>query len=57
VIREFRGATFHVVMRREPGLSRIRVVVDSQPLPANILAPVQAGKTYHVEVAIPASPE
>jgi cellobionic acid phosphorylase len=54
VTREFRGATFQVTMRRDAGLSQLRVIVDGQPLPANRLAPIQAGKTYRVEVAIPA---
>jgi cellobionic acid phosphorylase len=53
VIREFRGATFQVVMRRDASLSRIRVVVDDQPLPTNKFAPIEAGRVYHVEVGIP----
>ena len=56
VTRAFRGATFQVAMRREAGLSQVRVVVDGQPLPANRLAPVEPGKTYRVEVAIPDPP-
>lgn len=53
VTREFRGATFHVEMRREAGILNTRVVVDGQTLPANRFTDIQAGKTYRVEVRIP----
>jgi cellobionic acid phosphorylase len=55
VTREFRGATFEVEMRREPGISHSLVAVDGQKLPVNRLTGIQAGKTYNVEVRIPAS--
>ena len=54
VTRTFRGATFNIEMRREPGLSNTLVVVDGRKLPANRLTDIQAGKTYAVEVSIPA---
>jgi cellobionic acid phosphorylase len=54
VTREFRGATFKIEFRREAGISNTRVVVDGQTLPANRLTHIQAGKTYQVEVRIPA---
>jgi cellobionic acid phosphorylase len=54
VVREFRGATFHVAIRREPGISKTMVVVDGQKLPTNRITNIQTGKTYEVEVRIPA---
>ena len=54
VTREFRGTTFEVEMRRESGISNALVVVDGQPLPVNRLTDIQVGKTYKVEVRIPA---
>ena len=54
VIREFRGATFHIEMRREAGISNTRVIVDGQTLGTNRLDHVQTGSTYRVEVSIPA---
>ena len=53
--REFRGATFEVEMRREPGISHSLVAVDGKELSVNRLTDIQAGKTYNVEVRIPAS--
>jgi hypothetical protein len=41
-------------MRREAGLSDTLVGVDGRKLPANRLTDIQAGKTYAVEVSIPA---
>ena len=55
VSREFRGATFEVEMRREPGISHSLVAVDGKELSVNRLTDIQAGKTYNVEVRIPAS--
>ncbi len=52
VTREFRGATFHIEIRRESGVSRTLVVVNGQPLPANRLTSIQAGQSYTVEVSI-----
>jgi cellobionic acid phosphorylase len=54
VIREFRGATFLMEMRREAGISGIRVDVDGQPLPTNRFTNIQVGKTYRVKVSLPA---
>jgi cellobionic acid phosphorylase len=54
VIRAFRGATLIVEMRRRAGQSRTLVVVDGRELAANRLAALQAGKTYELEVSIPA---
>ncbi len=54
VTREFRGATFHVTMRRQAGIAETLVVVDGQTLPTNTVTNIQHGKTYEVEVKIPA---
>jgi cellobionic acid phosphorylase len=54
VTREFRGATFEVEMRREKGISETLVVVDGQELQVNRVTNIQVGKTYKVEVRIPA---
>ena len=54
VTREFRGAVFEVEMRRESGMSNAQVFVDGQKLPVNRLTDIQVGKTYKVEVRIPA---
>lgn len=56
VIREFRGATFHVEMRRESRVSKGRVAVDGEALSANRITNIQVGKTYRVEVTLPAGP-
>ena len=54
VTRHFRGATFQIEMRRAGDASKLAVVVDGQALPGNRVANVQRGKTYKVEVQIPA---
>lgn len=54
VTREFRGATFKVEMRREAGIANASVVVDGQTLPTNRVKHIEAGRTYKVEVRIPA---
>ena len=55
VTRTFRGATFEVEIRREAGTARTRVLVDGYLLPGNRFPGVQAGKTYRVEVTLPAT--
>jgi cellobionic acid phosphorylase len=54
VIREFRGATFEIEMRREKGIANTVVVVDGQMLPGNRITKIEAGRTYRVPVATPA---
>lgn len=54
VTREFRGATFLVRMRREPGISHAVLLVDGRTLTTNRITDIQTGKTYGVEVRIPA---
>ncbi len=54
VVREFRGATFHIEMRRDAGAPGIRVVVDGHALPDNRVTAINRGATYGVEVTVPA---
>ncbi len=54
VTREFRGATFHVEIRRQPGISATQVTADGHPLPANHLTNPQPNRTYDLHVSIPA---
>jgi cellobionic acid phosphorylase len=54
VIRVFRGATFHVEMRRERGVSNTLVIVDGRPVRGNCLTCLQRGENYQVEVKLPA---
>jgi cellobionic acid phosphorylase len=53
VVREFRGATFNIEMRREAGLGKVRVTLDGKVLADNRITHFQAGKTYQVNVTIP----
>ncbi len=53
VVRRFRGATFNVSMRREPGLEKLRVIKDGQALATNRLGGIQRGTTCELEVNIP----
>jgi len=50
VTREFRGAAFHVEIRRESGIPRTLTVVNGQALPTNRLTGIQTGQSYKVEV-------
>ena len=54
VTREFRGATLHVEIRRETGISRTMLIVDGRTLPANKLTDIRPGKTYKLQVKLPA---
>ena len=54
ITREFRGATFRIAMRREAGSAQITVTVDGQAVSSNRVTSIQAGRTYHVEVSVPA---
>jgi cellobionic acid phosphorylase len=53
VTREFRGATFIVRMRREPGISNTVALVDGRTLTTNRITNIQTAKTYDVDVRIP----
>ena len=52
--RSFRGATFNVQIRRNAGASGISVVVDGRKSPGNRLGDLEPGRTYQVDVEIPA---
>jgi len=54
VIRQFRGATFDIDMRREKGVSNLVVAVDGQALPDNRVTNIEPGQSYKVAVTIPA---
>jgi cellobionic acid phosphorylase len=54
VTRKFRGATFHVAICRETGISDSVIIVDGHTLTANKLTDIQAGKTYELQVRSPA---
>jgi cellobionic acid phosphorylase len=53
VLRTFRGATFDIAMRREPGVSNLVVSVEGRTLPDHRLTDIKPGADYHVTVAIP----
>jgi cellobionic acid phosphorylase len=53
--RQFRGATFNVEMRRDPAVVRTTVLLERQPLPGNRISDIQSGRSYDVEVIVPAA--
>jgi cellobionic acid phosphorylase len=55
VIRQFRGATFNIHLRREPGVAHLTVAVDGQTLPDHRITLIEPDKTYTVTVTIPSS--
>ncbi|MEM9529328.1 MAG: NdvB protein [Pseudomonadota bacterium] len=55
VTRRFRGAEYQVVYRREGPGPATRMFVDGQPLAGDVL-PVEAGRTYRVNVLLGAEP-
>ena len=54
--RTFRGATFHIQIIRQRGLSATVVQVDEQPLATNKLTAIQAGRTYSIHARVPVHP-
>jgi cellobionic acid phosphorylase len=52
--RKFRGASFNLDMRREPGATGLVVAVDGRILSNNRITNIESGKTYQVVVTIPA---
>ena len=52
VTREFRGATVHVHIRRNPGIPGTLAAVNGRALPNNRLTGIQPGQTYQVEVKV-----
>ena len=53
VRREFRGATFDISLRREPGVTRTVVSLEGRPLPDPCITQFEAGRHYQVEVLLP----
>lgn len=54
VTREFRGATFHVEMRRALGISAPQITVDGTPVRENRISNLRPGQIYNVKIALPA---
>jgi len=54
ITREFRGATLHVEIRRDAAVAETTVYADGELLPEGVLRNVQPGKTYRVQVKLPA---
>lgn len=52
VIREFRGATFNVIIKRSEDIFKTNVSVNGEALETNVITDITAG-TYEVEVLIP----
>jgi cellobionic acid phosphorylase len=54
VTREFRGATLHVEIRRDTAAAGTEVYTEGELLTDGVLRDVQPGKTYRVQVKLPA---
>ena len=52
-VRRFRGAVVEVSIERAPGLARMEVEVDGQPVADGRLARVEAGRHYRLRVQLP----
>jgi cellobionic acid phosphorylase len=52
ITREFRGAHFHIRMRRVPGPESMQIVVDGVPVAGSVIGDVEAGRSYQVEVRL-----
>jgi cellobionic acid phosphorylase len=50
--REFRGARFHLSVRRT-GVAQMRVTLDGQLLPDGLVRGIEAGRDYRLEVELP----
>ncbi len=53
VTREFRGATFHLDVRRSPDVSDVTVRLGDKTLPEPRITGFQAGETYQLTVLVP----
>jgi len=53
-VRQFRGTTFNVLMRRDRDAKKLMVFMDGQLLPSNRITSIQPGKTCQVKIRIPA---
>lgn len=54
VTRAFRGATFEVHYQRKQGIHQLQVEVQGETLAEPLITNVEAGKTYRVNVLLPA---
>ncbi|GJM80373.1 hypothetical protein HMSSN139_28690 [Paenibacillus sp. HMSSN-139] len=54
ITREFRGATLHVEIRRDASATQTEVYAEGELLADGVLRDVQPGKTYRVQVKLPA---
>jgi cellobionic acid phosphorylase len=50
--RKFRGATFNVEIRREPGFAGNSISVDGEPITGNCITGIEPGRTYTVSVTL-----
>ncbi|MEN3156884.1 NdvB protein [Alkalimonas sp. NCh-2] len=53
LVRQFRGATFHILMRRQHGINQMQLTVDGQLQPAPLITDIMAGQNYQVDVLLP----
>ncbi len=53
VVRTFRGAEFHIEMKKAPAISRIQVLQNGQMLKDNIITDFNAGSSYNIQVKLP----
>ncbi|CAM5182032.1 hypothetical protein [Alishewanella longhuensis] len=51
--RQFRGAEFVIVMRRQSGLSKAQLSVDGRLLAEPLITDIVAGRRYQVELLLP----
>jgi cellobionic acid phosphorylase len=56
LVRRFRGATFEIEMRRDPGVSHIQVALNGRPVPGNRITDIEPGTTHKITVKLPGSP-
>jgi cellobionic acid phosphorylase len=52
IAREFRGAHFHIRLRRVPGAGTTQIVLDGVPVAGSVIEGVEAGRSYRVEVLL-----
>ncbi|WP_240732755.1 GH36-type glycosyl hydrolase domain-containing protein [Halioglobus maricola] len=54
-VRHFRGATFAVSYRRDPGTKATTALLNGAPLPDNTVRDIETGAHYTIELLLPAS--
>lgn len=52
-VRQFRGAEFHVDIRRDPSISGIRVTCNGKPLNDTVVRGITKGQIYEISVVTP----